>query len=49
MMHVHYLLVVRLHYENQVPPIPFVAPRTSVVRFPYSGVIAPKTGTIIGE
>jgi hypothetical protein len=48
MMRVPYLFVVRLHYENRGPPIPFVAPRSPVVRLPYSLVIAPETGTITG-
>jgi hypothetical protein len=49
MMRVPYLFIVRLHYENRVPPIPFIAPGSPMVRVPYSIGIAPETGKIIGE
>jgi hypothetical protein len=49
MMQVHYLFVGQTHHEYRVPHVHFVAPRLPVVRLPYSGDIAPKTGMIIGE
>jgi hypothetical protein len=49
MISVPYLFVVHLHYENRVPPIPFIAPGSPMVRLPYSIGIAPETGKIIGE
>ena len=39
MMRVPYLFVVQMHYENRVPPIPFIAPGSPVVRLPYFLVI----------